>query len=51
LFGGGSQQRRRLEGFIDPEPEIAIDEQLLAQQSGEIISLLNSTASALTHPD
>ncbi len=30
------QQRRGRKGFIDPQPQVAIDEQLLAQQGGEI---------------
>ena len=36
MLGGGVEQWRRLEGFIDPGEQVAIDEQLLAQQSGEI---------------
>jgi hypothetical protein len=36
LLGTGIEQRRRLERFIDPGDEVAINEQLLAQQSGEI---------------
>ena len=36
MLGGGVEQRRRLERFIDPGEQVAIDEQLLAQQSGEI---------------
>ncbi len=35
-MGGGSEQRRRLEGLIDPIEQVAIDEQLLTQQSGEV---------------
>ena len=36
LLGARVEQRRRLERFIDPGNQVAIDEQLLAQQSGEI---------------
>ncbi len=36
LLGAGIEQRRRLERVIDPGDQVAIDEQLLAQQSGEI---------------
>ena len=36
LLGARVEQRRRLERFIDPSDQVAIDEQLLAQQSGEI---------------
>ena len=36
MLGARVEQRRRLERFIDPGDQVAIDEQLLAQQSGEI---------------
>src|SRR5712691_4870270 len=36
LLGSGGELRRRLEWLIDPGEQVAIDEQLLAQQSGEI---------------
>jgi hypothetical protein len=36
LLGGGIQQWWWLEGFVDPGEQIAIDEQLLAQQRREV---------------
>jgi hypothetical protein len=36
LFGDVGELRRRLKGLIDPGEQIAVDEQLLAQQGGEI---------------
>ena len=36
MFGDVSELGRGLKGLIDPGEQIAIDEQLLAQQSGEI---------------
>ena len=36
LLGAGIEPRRWLERFVDPGDQVAIDEQLLAQQSGEI---------------
>jgi hypothetical protein len=36
LLGRGIEQRGWLEGLIDPHEKVAIDEQLLAQQCGEI---------------
>jgi hypothetical protein len=32
LFGDGVEQRRGLEGLIDPNEQVAIDEQLLTQE-------------------
>jgi hypothetical protein len=36
LFGCGIEQGRGLVGLIDPAPQLAVDEQLLAQQDGRI---------------
>jgi len=36
LLGSGIEQRGRFEGVIDPHEKVAIDEQLLTQQCGEI---------------
>ena len=36
LLGAGVEQWRSLERFIDPGEQVAVDEQLLAHQGGEI---------------
>jgi len=36
LLGDGVEQQGRLEGLIGPDEQVAIDEQLLAQERGEI---------------
>ena len=46
LFSESIEQGRRLKGLIEPLGQVAIDEQLLAQQSGEIGTRREKTTAA-----